>query len=377
MLEPHALTPQRIDRVDLEDRVVDHDAANHDQSDHRHQVQRLPECPEDDECPEEVDDDLREDDPWLDERFELCGQDEEQQQQGDGKHPGELPHYAAVRKIAAAEAHLEMPVLRHTAPDRADDGRDILGPGREVERVIVTLGPGHDMFQVAGHCLAHQDADRDFSLGGMDERIAEQIVQAAQVVADHDRQRFVARGNREKRILVERIAQRGYEVVVGHAVQRHPVGLCDVENVLLHGDRRDFLPRQRIPYAAEQPLQLFRVGTAPGRRTQACGEHGFPLGEDHVEYVARNAERTAGRRGVRRQIAADGILNGCHVVRFMALEVNRGLGYPVLLGMRKDELLDARHDRGLKDAIPQRGDEVFRPAGVLLGRDAVVPIDAD
>lgn len=112
----------------------------------------------------------------------IVRQDEEQQQQGDGKHPGELSHHATVRKIAAAEAHLEMPVLRHTAPDRADDGRDILGPGREVERVIVTLGPGHDMFQVAGHCLAHQDADRDFSLGGMDERIAEQIVQAAQVL---------------------------------------------------------------------------------------------------------------------------------------------------------------------------------------------------
>ena len=218
MLERHALPPQRIDGVDLEDRVVDHDAADHDQPDHRHQVERLPECPKDDERPEEVDDDFREDDPWLDERFELCGQDEEKQQQGHGKHPDELPHHAAVREIAAAEAHLEMFVFRHTAPDRADDGRDILGPGCEVERVIVTLGPGHDVFQVAGHCLAHQDADRDFGLGGVDERIAEQIVQAAQVVADHHRQRFVARSDREERILVERIAQRGYEVVVGHAV---------------------------------------------------------------------------------------------------------------------------------------------------------------
>lgn len=51
-------------------------------------------------------------------------------------------------------------VFRHTAPDRADDGRDILGPGCEVERVIVTLGSGHNVLQVAGHCLAHQDADR-------------------------------------------------------------------------------------------------------------------------------------------------------------------------------------------------------------------------
>ena len=115
----------------------------------------------------------------------------------------------------------------------------------------------------------------------------------------------------------------------------------------------------------------------PGRRAQACGEHGFTLGEDHVEDVARNAERTAGRRGVLRQIAADGILNGCHVVRFMALEVDRRLGHSVLLCVRKDKLLDACHDRGLENAATQRGDEVFRPACILFGRDAVVPVDAD
>lgn len=138
-----------------------------------------------------------------------------------------------------------------------------LARGARSSRVIVTLGSGHDVLQVAGHCLAHQDADRDFGLGGVDERIAEQIVQTAQVVADHHRQRFIARSDREERILVERIAQRGYEVVVGHAVQRHLFGLCDVEDVLLHGDRRDFLPGQRILYAVEHLLQLFRVGTVP------------------------------------------------------------------------------------------------------------------
>ena len=42
---------RRIDGVDLEDRVVDHDAADHDQPDHRHQVERLPEYPEDEGAP--------------------------------------------------------------------------------------------------------------------------------------------------------------------------------------------------------------------------------------------------------------------------------------------------------------------------------------
>ena len=111
------------------------------------------------------------------------------------------------------------------------------GVGLRFQRAVqraergVALGSGHDVLQVAGHCLAHQDADRDFGLGGVDERIAEQIVQTAQVVADHHRQRFIARSDREERILVERIAHIWY---IHRAIRRQKLQLIwlnDIDSV--------------------------------------------------------------------------------------------------------------------------------------------------
>ena len=100
------------------------------------------------------------------------------------------PYHAAVREIAAAEAHLEMFVFRHTAPDRADDGRDIPWPGvrgragNSYPRLRPQRASGRGSLSGASGCRPGFLASV-----GVDERIAEQIVQTAQVVADHHRQR--------------------------------------------------------------------------------------------------------------------------------------------------------------------------------------------
>ena len=237
MFERDPLTAQGVDRVDFENRIVDDDTADDDKADHRHQVERYPEEPQDDQRTEKVDDNLREDDPRLDERFELCGEDEEEQQQRDDQYADELSDHVAVGEITAAETYFETIVVGYATPDRRHDSGDIFGRGCQVERVVISFCACDDLFEIRVHGLTHQNADRNFGLGRTDEGLAEQIVEVTQVVADHHGKRLVSGRDCEERVFVQCIAQRGDEVGVGNTVKRHLLGARHIKNILLQSDR--------------------------------------------------------------------------------------------------------------------------------------------
>ena len=121
-------------------------------------------------------------------------------------------------------------------------------------------------------------------------------------------------------------------------------------------------------------LQLFWSGRTTRCRTQASRQHGLLVGKDHVKDIARHPERNVCLGRVLHNIGREPVLHGLHIVTIITFKIYGSLGNTHLAGMSQNKLLHPRHHGRLFYGRSQFSYHGIGAAGILLGRDTLVPV---
>ena len=100
------LPTQFVDGIQLQNRVVDDDAARHNQPDGGHQVQRMPACPQQQQGERHIYRNLQQHDKRLYETLELRRQNEIHQQDGDEQDNDQLVQHLPIGEETSGEQRI-------------------------------------------------------------------------------------------------------------------------------------------------------------------------------------------------------------------------------------------------------------------------------
>ena len=102
-----------VDRVQFQDGVVYHNTTSHNDTDGRHQVQRMSKNPQGHQCKRNVNRNFDQDDKRLQEAFKLGTQDKVHQQDADKQDDCQFAHHLFVREEASGKIHFPTVGLIH------------------------------------------------------------------------------------------------------------------------------------------------------------------------------------------------------------------------------------------------------------------------
>ena len=247
--------PQLVDGVNLQDGVVHHDTASHDDTDGRHQVQRMTEQPQRGQGKGYVNRDFHQHNQRLEEALELGTKDEVHQQDGHEQNHRQFANHLLIGEEATGKVHFPAVRFLHHVLDVVHQFRRIRH-FEEVHRNVFTVLACRDALQVFRRNHLHQPVQWHIvhlSLCirlGLHQGSAQNIVDGLLLSGNAHRQILLVRTERRHLVFLESRTEYTGQLIVCHIVQQKSFPIHHQVHLIAESDAfgRDARPLHDVSF---------------------------------------------------------------------------------------------------------------------------------